>query len=52
MAGTEKPEGWLPITAQDQQIKDVPGYAGSQAIQLYYSYYRDDNDHQTFSAIG
>ncbi|HWZ46490.1 MAG TPA: DUF3857 domain-containing protein [Candidatus Saccharimonadales bacterium] len=44
MAGMEKPEGWLPIAPEDQQIKDVPGYPGSQAVQLYYSYYRDDND--------
>ncbi|MBZ5522180.1 MAG: DUF3857 domain-containing protein [Acidobacteriia bacterium] len=44
MPGMEKPESWLPITPQDLAIKDVPGYSGSAAIQLYYSYYRDDND--------
>ena len=35
---------WPPITPEDQQIKDVPGIPGAAAIQLYYSYYRDDND--------
>ncbi|HYL91823.1 MAG TPA: DUF3857 domain-containing protein [Alphaproteobacteria bacterium] len=35
---------WLPITQEDRQIKDVPGTPGAAAIQLYYSYYRDDND--------
>ncbi len=38
------PEPWLPITPQDQQIKDVPGNPGAPAIQLYLSYYKDDND--------
>ncbi|HEY6249796.1 MAG TPA: DUF3857 domain-containing protein [Candidatus Angelobacter sp.] len=40
----QKPEDWLPITPEDQQIKDAPGNPGAAAIQLYYSYYRDDND--------
>lgn len=37
-------EEWLPVTPQDWQIKDAPGNPGSTAIQLYYSYYKDDND--------
>src|SRR5437763_936408 len=41
---SEKLEGWLPVTQQDLQVKDVPGNPGAPAIQLYYSYYRDDND--------
>ncbi|HEX7287477.1 MAG TPA: hypothetical protein VF532_14920 [Candidatus Angelobacter sp.] len=32
-------EDWLPITPQDQQIKDVPGDPGAGAVQLYC---RDD----------
>src|SRR5215472_1342201 len=40
----QKSEGWLPITPQDWQIKDAPGNPGAIAIQLYYSYYKDDND--------
>ncbi|HEY6352829.1 MAG TPA: DUF3857 domain-containing protein [Candidatus Angelobacter sp.] len=40
----QKVEDWLPITPQDWQIKDAPGNPGAAAIQLYYSYYRDDND--------
>lgn len=35
-------EDWLPITAQDLQIKDVPGDPGAPAIQLYYADFRDD----------
>jgi Domain of Unknown Function with PDB structure (DUF3857)/Transglutaminase-like superfamily len=35
-------QDWLPITPQDQQIKDVPGDPGAGAVQLYY---RDDIDH-------
>lgn len=41
-------EDWLPITPQDQQIKDVPGDAGASAIQLYYADYIDDTDQTEF----
>src|SRR6185312_496841 len=41
-------EDWLPITPQDQQIKDVPGDAGASAIQLYYADYIDDNQQTEF----
>ncbi|HEY6970993.1 MAG TPA: DUF3857 domain-containing protein [Candidatus Angelobacter sp.] len=44
LSSAQKPEEWLPITPQDWQIKDAPGNPGASAIQLYYSYYRDDND--------
>jgi uncharacterized protein DUF3857/transglutaminase superfamily protein len=37
-------EPWLPVTQQDWQVNSVPGDPGAGAIQLYYSYYRDDND--------
>jgi len=40
----QSPEPWLPITPQDWQIKDVPMNPGAPAIQLYLSYYQDDND--------
>jgi hypothetical protein len=36
-------EDWLPITEQDQKIKEVPGNPGASAIQLYYANYIDDN---------
>jgi hypothetical protein len=38
-----KPEGWLPVTAQDFVIKDVPNDPGADAIQLYMSYYKDED---------
>jgi uncharacterized protein YdaU (DUF1376 family) len=41
-------EDWLPITSQDQQIKEVPGNAGASAIQLYYADYIDDVAHSEF----
>ncbi len=37
-------EPWLPVTPQDLAIKAVPGHPGAPAIQLYLSYYRDDNE--------
>jgi hypothetical protein len=36
-------EPWLPVTPQDLGIKSVPGNPGASAMQLYYSYYKDDN---------
>ena len=39
----EYPEGWLPITQQDLSIKEVPNDRGADAIQLYMSYYKDDD---------
>ncbi len=35
---------WLPVTPQDWQIKEVPYNPGAPAIQLYFSYYKDDNE--------
>ena len=39
----ESPGGWLPITQQDMAVKDVPHDPGADAIQLYMSYYQDDD---------
>ena len=39
----EHPEGWLPITQQDLSINAVPNDPGADAIQLYMSYYKDDD---------
>lgn len=35
---------WLPITQQELQIKEVPNRPGDAAIQLYFSYYKDDQE--------
>ncbi len=40
---SDKPEGWLPITQQDFAVKEVPNDPGADAIQLYMSYYKDEN---------
>ena len=39
----ENPGGWLPITQQDLSVKEVPNDPGADAIQLYMSYYKDDD---------
>src|SRR5438105_1229301 len=39
----ESPGGWLPITQQDLAVKDVPHDPGADAIQLYMSYYKNDD---------
>ncbi|HSK45079.1 MAG TPA: hypothetical protein VLA83_14460, partial [Candidatus Binatia bacterium] len=36
-------EDWLPVTQQDLAIKEVPHDPGASAIQLYLSYYKDDD---------
>jgi hypothetical protein len=36
-------DSWLPITEQEKSIKDVPGNAGADAIQLFYGQDIDDN---------
>ena len=41
-------EHWLPVTARDLRIKDVPGNPGASAIQLYYADYIDDQEHTEF----
>jgi hypothetical protein len=41
-------EDWIPITPQDQQVKEVPGNPGAAAIQLYYADYIDDSVHTEF----
>ena len=40
---SDKPEDWLPITQQDLAIKEVPNDPGADAIQLYMSYYKDED---------
>lgn len=39
----ESSAGWLPITQQDFSINEVPNDPGADAIQLYMSYYKDDD---------
>jgi hypothetical protein len=36
-------QDWLEVTAQDREIKEVPGDPGASAIQLYYADYHDGN---------
>jgi len=38
----QQSEEWLPVTAHDLQMKDVPGDPGAPAVQLYYADFRDD----------
>jgi len=45
LAFAQQKEDWLPITAKDQQINEVPGNPGAAAIQLYYADYIDDSAH-------
>jgi hypothetical protein len=42
------PRSWLPISPQDLQIKEVPGGAGAEAIQLYYADEIEESDHDEF----
>lgn len=39
----EHPDGWLPITQQDFSVKEMPNDPGADAVQLYMSYYKDDD---------
>jgi hypothetical protein len=39
---------WLPVTAQDLQINQVPGSPGAAAIQLYYANFIDDQEQSQF----
>lgn len=39
---------WLPITQQDLQMKDVKGFPGAEAVQLYYADEIDDTAHTEF----
>lgn len=41
-------EDWLPVSAQDLQVKEVPGDTGASAIQLYYADYIDDTEQSEF----
>jgi len=47
VSAAQKPiQDWLPITQQEKDIRDVPAPwpQGAGAIQLYFSYYKDDNE--------
>jgi hypothetical protein len=46
--GFGQKEDWLPITEQDQKIKEVPGNPGASAIQLYYAEHIDDSQNLKF----
>src|SRR5262245_34614976 len=35
-------QSWLPVTAADMALKDVPGNPGAPAVQIYYSQNIDD----------
>ncbi|MBZ5530681.1 MAG: DUF3857 and transglutaminase domain-containing protein [Acidobacteriia bacterium] len=37
-------DDWLPVTPQDLQIKNVPGNSNASALQLYFSYFKNDNE--------
>src|SRR5712692_8250176 len=41
-------EDWLPVTALDLQVNQVPGDTGASAIQLYYADYIDDSEQTEF----
>jgi transglutaminase superfamily protein/uncharacterized protein DUF3857 len=41
-------EDWLPVTQEDLQYKEVPGYKGASAVRLYYAQYINDNTASCF----
>ncbi|MGZ4877542.1 MAG: DUF3857 domain-containing protein [Candidatus Angelobacter sp.] len=41
-------QDWLEVTAQDREIKEVPGDPGAPAIQLFFADYRDDDTRYQF----
>jgi len=41
-------EDWLPISKQDLEIKEVPNSPGSDAIQLYYADFINDQEQTEF----
>ncbi len=41
-------EGWLPVSAEDMQMKEVPGDPGASAIMLYYAHFIDDDVNSEF----
>ena len=45
-SSAQKPssDDWLPVTQQDLQIKNVPGNSNSSALQVYFSYFKNDNE--------
>lgn len=44
VAAGPSPEPWLPITAEDLAIQGAPGNPGAPALELYKSYFRNDNE--------
>lgn len=43
-AFAQKSTDWLPITSQDWQLKDDPTNPGAAAIELYQSFYMNDDE--------
>jgi hypothetical protein len=41
-------EDWIPITSQDQQMKEVPGNPGASAVLLYFADFIDDTNNTEF----
>jgi hypothetical protein len=48
VAAFAQKEDWLPVTPQDLQYKEVPGYKGASAVRLYYAQYINDNTASCF----
>jgi hypothetical protein len=48
VAAVAQKEDWLPVTPQDLQYKEVPGYKGASAVRLYYAQYINDNTASCF----
>src|SRR5262252_8125788 len=41
-------QGWVPLTSQELEMKEVPGNPGARAIQLYFANYISETDHSEF----
>src|SRR5258708_39718347 len=44
LSDQKQDQGWLPVTQQDWAVKEVPYNPWAPAIQLYFRYYKNDND--------
>lgn len=44
LSAAAQKQGWIPVTAQDLSLREVPGNPGAPAIQLYYSQNINDHD--------
>jgi transglutaminase-like putative cysteine protease len=45
----DKVETWLPVTQQELAVKVVPGNPNADAVQLYFSYFKDDDSNYLFT---